>query len=446
MLVARCSAAAPALLALLGLVAPFRSGARAAPTTLTSTRLPQDPPSAAFQRQLVAHARPLPRWNPGSADTGIHDFGPLVDKARIVGLGEATHGSHELFELKLRVLVDLVLRHEVRVLGLEAGFVECLGLDAFVCGTEGDGKVLLAALGPFPWFTEELLATVLWIREHNCTVPAGQEVHFLGLDAGSTTLTALQLHRYLTEVDEEYREESWSTGEEIAQFLATAGRSRPGPDAESEGELLAILLDRFDTEEDEWIAASDAHAFAVARELCVTLQRFLESAGPPDPDRRDRDMAKRAEWMADRIAGGGRVALWMHNAHIARNGLGALRSTGGFLAGSVGAAYLALGTAFESGGFRAFSGGSSTAFTVPAAPANSFASAFASAGHDCAWWSLHWGDEGEELNSWLATPRPVHLLGGTFSEGSSPTIETAMDGAFDAVFFVKTTTPAHVLD
>ena len=397
-------------------------------------------------RQWIAeNGVELAPWESFDAPTGIEGLDAVLGDGRIIGLGEATHGSRELFGIKHRVLAELVQNHEVVAVGMEAGFCECLDLDAYVRGEEGDARTLLGALGPI-YATEEILAIVEWLRAVNTEREPESRVRFLGLDVGNPALAARRLDQYLDSVDEEYAEGSWGTGVEIADLLTVV--SRTGAQTrwtDDHRELLEILLERFETEEEFWIEIGGDDAFRVSQRLLAVLQQVLLRALEPDPDHRDRQMGEQGRWMSETLVPDGRVVLWMHNAHIARNGYNALASSGGFLAADVGEDYVALGTVFSHGGFRAISGGAMTEFQASEGKSKTFDGAFGTAGFEIGWWNLRPAADHEPMRAWLESPLDVHFVGGAYSETATPWFTTPMLDAFDAVFFVRVITASRGL-
>ncbi|SDE66919.1 erythromycin esterase [Paenibacillus sp. UNCCL117] len=87
---------------------------------------------------LEDHAMPLKSTDPTAS---LHDLKPLKDmvgSAAIVGIGEATHGAHEVFTMKHRIVKYLVLGMGFNALVLEEGWDRALGLDRFVLTGKGD--------------------------------------------------------------------------------------------------------------------------------------------------------------------------------------------------------------------------------------------------------------------------------------------------------------------
>ncbi|MGW7557351.1 erythromycin esterase family protein, partial [Streptomyces rimosus] len=133
-------------------------------------------------RWLTEHARPLDALEPG---TPHRDLGPLGDAlrgVRIVGLGESTHGTHEFFRLKHRLVEFLVREEGFTVLAMEASASAARALDAYVRHGTGDPRRLISRLGFWTWRTAEMLDLVEWLRAHNEGLPEERRVRFVGTD------------------------------------------------------------------------------------------------------------------------------------------------------------------------------------------------------------------------------------------------------------------------
>ena len=79
---------------------------------------------------------------------GVH-HPPAEDDARIVSLGEATHGTREIFQLKHRMLEYLVERMDFTVFGIEASYPDCVAIDEYVRTGKGDAEAALAVRRAF---------------------------------------------------------------------------------------------------------------------------------------------------------------------------------------------------------------------------------------------------------------------------------------------------------
>ncbi len=69
---------------------------------------------------LAAEAIPLSSSNPDDPDDDLAPLVAALGDARIIGAGEATHGTAEFFRIKHRLFKRLVAEHGVTVLAMEA--------------------------------------------------------------------------------------------------------------------------------------------------------------------------------------------------------------------------------------------------------------------------------------------------------------------------------------
>lgn len=121
------------------------------------------------------------RCTPG-VHLDLHGWGAGLGGFRVVGLGEATHGSREFFTFKHRLVEYLVTRHAFTVLSLEADHDGCRGIEAYVRTGQGDPVRGLRELGYWTWNTEEMLGLLIWLRAHNAAAAPGREVRGVGVD------------------------------------------------------------------------------------------------------------------------------------------------------------------------------------------------------------------------------------------------------------------------
>ena len=96
---------------------------------------------------LKANALPLATAEPGS---DVKDLEPLrrsIGNARVVGLGEATHGTREFFQLKHRMIEYCVSQLGFTVIGFEAPYGETLLVNDYVLHGKGNARDAAAASG-----------------------------------------------------------------------------------------------------------------------------------------------------------------------------------------------------------------------------------------------------------------------------------------------------------
>ncbi len=93
--------------------------------------------------------------NTVQAESGFKDLQPLkkmIGNARIVGLGENTHGTSEIFKMKHRLIVFLYKEMGFTVFSIEANMPEAYKLNDYVQNGIGNSKNLLK--GMYFWTCE----------------------------------------------------------------------------------------------------------------------------------------------------------------------------------------------------------------------------------------------------------------------------------------------------
>ncbi|HEY1494930.1 MAG TPA: erythromycin esterase family protein, partial [Candidatus Solibacter sp.] len=142
------------------------------------------------------------------AGHGFDDMQPLkkvVGDARIVSLGEATHGSREFFQLKHRMVEFLATQMGFTIFSIEANMPEAYKLNDFVLNGNGDPAKLIKGMYFWTWDTQEVLDMVLWMREFNKSGKG--RIEFTGFDMQTPTV-ALQIVRdAVAKSDPEYAAE-----------------------------------------------------------------------------------------------------------------------------------------------------------------------------------------------------------------------------------------------
>jgi erythromycin esterase-like protein len=136
---------------------------------------------------LRGHAVPLQTVEAGHGFTDLQPIGQTVGNARIVELGEATHGTREFFQLKHRLVEFLASQKGFTIFSIEANMPEAYRLNDFVLNGAGDPKQLLKGLYFWTWNTEEVLDMILWMRDFNKSGKG--RIEFTGFDMQTPTVS-----------------------------------------------------------------------------------------------------------------------------------------------------------------------------------------------------------------------------------------------------------------
>ena len=155
---------------------------------LTPVRAQQQDPVEWIRANAIRLTTP----EAGHGFTDLQPLKRLIGDARIVSLGEATHGSREFFQLKHRMLEFLATEMGFTIFSIEANMPEAYRLNDYVLNGTGDPAQLLKGMYFWTWDTEEVLAMIRWMREFN---QSGRgRVQFTGFDM-QTPQVAMEIVR-----------------------------------------------------------------------------------------------------------------------------------------------------------------------------------------------------------------------------------------------------------
>src|SRR5438093_6236186 len=140
------------------------------------------------------------------------DYTPLLDligDARVVLIGEASHGTHEFYLERARITQQLIAAHGFTAVAAEADWPDAFRVHRYVRGRSGDrtANEALAEFQRFPqwmWRNTVMLGFVDWLRPYDDALPANNpRVGFYGLDLYSLHSSMDAVIRYLDEADPE---------------------------------------------------------------------------------------------------------------------------------------------------------------------------------------------------------------------------------------------------
>ena len=132
---------------------------------------------------------------------GLTDLEPLrtiIGDARIVSLGEATHGTREFRKLKHRLFEFCVAELGFTMLGIDAPFPESLAVNAYVLDGIGNAADALAGTRYWVWDTEEVVDLIEGVQRWNTNNT--RKVKFYGFVTDFPAIAALGLIDFLARV------------------------------------------------------------------------------------------------------------------------------------------------------------------------------------------------------------------------------------------------------
>jgi erythromycin esterase len=432
-------------------------------------------PDGRMVAALAAHSYPLATVAPGTDHSDLIPLRSWVGSARVVLLGEATHGTREFFQLKHRLLQFLVEELGFTDFAIEASFADTLVVDRYVRGGPGTAEEAVASMRMGVWATEEVVALVRWIRHHNDDPRHEKKVGVHGVDLQSAPAPAAHLLEFLERVDPDFATTARSR---LVHFDTDVdvefARYDPEDRRTARRRALESLVEQFGKARSRYLETANAEAVALAERALRTLAQGEALAGLSFWNAfqvRDRSMAENALALLDQRPDR-KIVLWAHNFHVARAKVQgsepwivpflrlALRkpratapeTLGVHLGRALGDDLRVLGFALGSGTFgaRDDTPGAARAwrsFSAGSAPAGSLDATLGRLGPAIAFVNLRTARLDRTAGPWLAGTRALRTAGATHRDGQHVPLALVenVPANFDGLVFVDQTTPTRRL-
>jgi erythromycin esterase-like protein len=265
---------------------------------------------------------------------GDHDgLLELIGDARLVLIGEASHGTHEFYRQRAVITKRLIEEHGFDAVAVEADWPDAHRVTRFIHGADDDpdAEAALRGFQRFPtwmWRNADVLDFVGWLRAR--AEEGSRPIGFFGLDLYSLYRSIESVIDYLERIDPDAArrarlryscfepfEESQRYGQAVAIGLSDSCRR----------EVLQQLIDLQRAGDAylrrDGIAAEDELFYAEQNaRLVVEAERYYRSmfeGAAASWNLRDRHMAETLDQLLahlDRHGGRSRTVVWAHNSHI----------------------------------------------------------------------------------------------------------------------------------
>lgn len=264
---------------------------------------------------------------------GERDYDALlaaVGDARIVMLGEATHGSREFYRERVRITRRLIEERGFTAVVFEAPWEPLRRLDAYVQGRgdDPDATAALADIVRFPrwtWRNDEVRDFAEWLRRHN-RQPDATPVRLFGMDLYSVPESARAMAGHLArsslqesaEARRDYRcfEHYLDEPQDYGHAVVRLGREPCGAGARRQLAAMQLRVDQAAVPGEELFAAWQSAQTVAAGE---DYYRAMHLPGISSWNRRERHMADTLDrlnaWLTATSGRTAKLVVWAHNIH-----------------------------------------------------------------------------------------------------------------------------------
>lgn len=261
----------------------------------------------------------------------------IVGDARVVLIGEASHGTHEFYRVRAEITKRLIRDLGFSVVAVEADWPDAYRVNRYVHGrgADRDATESLAGFERFPqwmWRNADVLDFVGWLRSWNEARPSKTATSFYGLDLYSLHRSIDAVTNYLEVVDPEaarrarYRYACFEDFGESPQSYGYAASFGLTPSCENAvvAQLVELQRSAAAYASRDGKLDSDHVLFAEQNaQLVVDAERYYRSMfGKPEEswNLRDRHMAtslRAIDEHATRANGRpAKMVVWAHNSHL----------------------------------------------------------------------------------------------------------------------------------
>ena len=410
---------------------------------------------------LIDNAHPLKSVVAGSGFEDLQWLKPVLKDVPYVGLGEATHGTREFFQMKHRMLEFLVRQMGFTVFAMEASYQGCENINNYILYGKGDAYSALASQGFWTWNTEEVIDMIEWMRKYNRTVPNNKKVQFFGFDIQQFAKSGAidSVRNYLKKVDTTLAKRNdkllqWLYKQDSKNLYTAITNSIQGDtgyvSTDTIQHQLSYLLVSLAMKKGDYILRSSKSEYEKNFYNVTNMLQFVETYNPKNM----RSTPGRDYYMASNFMNfvqqnpEAKIAVWAHNSHISKKIVS--KSFGGWLNLALGGKYFPIGFAFNKGSFQALELnniklGGLREFTVPEAKEGSLEWYFAQTKKGNSIVNLRQRNLPVDVLNFLESVIPSRGFGGSANPNTYTGVyrQYQLINDFDAVIFHDNTTRAR---
>jgi erythromycin esterase-like protein len=270
----------------------------------------------------------------------MEDYEPLmklIGDARLVLIGEASHGTHDFYRERAQITKRLIKEKGFTAVAVEADWPDAYRVNRYVRGASSDVDAVEALSGfkRFPawmWRNADVLDFVGWLRTHNDETPSpATKVGFYGLDLYSLHTSIAAVLDYLDRIDPAAAQRAraryacfdhFGKDEQAYGYAAGLGIAKS-----CEDEVVSQLLEIYQSSAEYALRdgrfTPDEHFYATQNaRLVMNAERYYRSmfrGRVSSWNLRDAHMTETLDSLLAFLAAENttsKIVVWEHNSHL----------------------------------------------------------------------------------------------------------------------------------
>jgi len=391
----------------------------------------------------------------------------------IFGMGEATHGTKEFFDIKAKTFEYLVTNCNYKVFGIEASYGECNYINDYLNSGIGSIDSVMLNFSFIMWRTQEVKELILWMKNYNQQCPDSAKISFYGFDMQDIYFPLKYLIDFVkSDTLLNYQELATIVRPVISKSSPQRYAALSSKESKYQDTLRAVhsLLTNWMNKNESYLAKKYPNKKCIQLRMCVdnfeqAKNGWQERTFKENNTYRDSCMAYNV--LRIHALENSKMFIWAHNGHVAlsqypgESPYAKSKPMGSFLKRELGSGYYSIGFIFNEGYFQAYTdveknkgdGVFKKLFykrqyqvmwsecSVPAYEKNTLTNAFSATNVDAFFIDIN-----ASGNSIFSTTQFTYWLGAAFYGIEKSSVEIIAKKQFDGLIYINNTTRAVPLD
>ena len=262
-------------------------------------------------------------WHPLQVEKDLDILVKEIGEARIVLLGESTHGAHEFYEWRSALTKKLIEEKGFDFIAIEGDWVDSYKVNQFIKGQQQDSSSVIELLKQYDrwpssmWGNYEMAELVQWLNSHDQTMISKNKTGFYGLDVYSFwewTSQDISVQQPGFQNAIKQVRESFADYNNDALKYATAVRKTNANHSASTQNLWSIVqkdIEQQPKDEDQFVLQQQAL-------LALNGERYFRTMATDfvrSWNIRENYMAETIKRLLGFYGAHSKAIIWMHNSH-----------------------------------------------------------------------------------------------------------------------------------